>query len=536
MAGTSTTRSAIALAVFAAAYVYFGYTFQLNPWRPSVDLAWLVAIAAWAAAFWRADTPSAARLHHPYWFYALYVAAMALFATNWRWVMAGDNLSWPFYGIIVHDHGLNQTALSATGPDNFAVLPALLQNTFMIIFEPTVFWHRLGKIFIALGALAAIYTVFARLVQPAFGLLVAACSATCSVWIVYSYSSGMFINGLASTFTILAIGLWVRRDLDSARAWLAFGLFSGFMLYLPPTGWVLAGFLWAWLGILVLLRGKDLRNPVVAALGGLIVGAPIIWQWWSGQGLTFTLVQNPDWSMDKVLRFLRQAVYFPFYSLLEDSGAFGAQLPWGFRWLFIPGLIIAPLFPKRFPGARLVFVLWALHVISLAFAQGPYAAVSVKRALVLIPFATYFVFILFHSYLRHLPVALLLIGAWASLGVYDIAFKIKPGRTGYTLLDGAVEAHQRLAPATVCVYLPNDGRAEALKPGSDLDRLYGLSDRMKLVPDVNDPLCTEALCYCSQEQCERVDLQALGYEPFPLQNSVEFACGRRPSPGKPPAP
>lgn len=527
----SQARTLLALGLCVVAYVYFVVYFRHQLWQPTVDLAWLVACAAWVAAFWRRDASSAPRLHQPYWFYALYVAALAPFASDWRWVMAGDNLSWPMFGIVIREEGLRQSLLTGNGPDNFAALPAHLQNVFMLLVEPTIFWHRLGKILIALGALAAIYTVFARLVRPSFGLLVAACASTCSVWIVYSYSSGMFINGLAMCFAILAVGLWVRRDLASRRAWLTFGWMAGLMLFMPPTGWVMTAFLWLWLGLASVIERHGVVNPLLAGVAAIIAGTPMMLQWSGGEGgQVFTLVQNPDWSVEKVVRFLQQAVYFPFASALEDSGAFGPQLPWGFRWLFVPGLVLAPLLGRRFPGARFVFLLWALHVASLAFAQGPYAAVSVKRALVLIPFATYFAFILFHRFLERLPVVLLVIAVWASFGIYDVAARVKPGRTGYTLLDGAVEAHQRFAPATVCVYLPGDGRAQALLPNSMLDRLYGLHPRLKVVADAGDPACGEVLCYCSQAQCQRLDLAALGYTPQPMYNTVELACGRRAAP------
>jgi hypothetical protein len=117
---------------------------------------------------------------------------------------------------------------------------------------------------------------------------------------------------------------------------------------------------------------------------------------------------------------------------------------------------------------------------------------------------------------------------WASFGVYDIAARMKPGRIGYTLIDGAVEAHQRFDDAEfVCFYLPGDGRARGLEAGSQLDRLYALTPHVKLVDDPQNPACREALCYCSQQQCASLDLAALGYVEVPLLNSVELRCGRK---------
>jgi hypothetical protein len=389
-----------------------------------------------------------------------------------------------------------------------------------------------------LCAVVASYVIFARLVRPAFGLLIAGCSVTCSVWIVYTYASGPFINGLAPGFAILAVGLWVRRDPDSIRAWLTLGALSGFMLFLAPNGWFMAVCVWTWLGVLSLVKGWRITYLLLGVVTVLVVGTPMLRQWLLGEGgRLFTLVQNPSWSMDKVIRFVREAAYFPFASPLQDSGAFGPQLPWGFRWLFVPAVLITPFFPKRFfPGARLIAVLLALHVISLAFSQGPYGGVSVKRALVLIPMATYFVFIPFHALLKHLPVVLVVLAVWASMGIHDVVANIIPGRVGYTLIDGALEAHQRFAPATVCLYLPGDGRADAIAPGTMINQLYSLSPRLQIVTDPSDPACSEFLCYCSQPQCQHVDLDALGYEPQRMLNTVELACGRKRHPGESAAP
>lgn len=528
MAASQNRRTLIALALFGIAYAYFWRYFNYHPWRPTVDLAWLAASVAWIAAFWRPDTPSAPPLRQPWWFYALYVVVMAPFGPNWRWALTGDNLPWATLGLLTVDNGPNQTLLSANGPDNFGALEAHLQNIFMYAIEPTIFWHRIGKIFIGLACVAAIYTIFARLVRPTFGLLVAGCAATCSVWIVYTYASGPFINGLAAGFAILAVGLWVRRDPESVRAWLTLGALSGFALFLAPNGWVMAVCVWTWLGVLTLVKGWNITYPLLGVATTLIVGTPMLRQWLVGEGgRLFTLVQNPSFTSEKVLRFLREAAYFPFASQLGDSGAFGPQLPWGFRWLFVPSVLITPLFPKRFPGARLVFALLVLHIGSLAFTQGPYGGVSVKRALVLIPMATYFVFIPFHSVLTRLPLVLVVMAVWAGFGINDVVNNMKPGRTGYTFIDGALEAHQRFAPATVCLYAPGDGRARALAEGTEINRLYGLSPRLHFPEDPQDPACAEVLCYCSQEQCPQVDLRALGYTPEPMYNTVELACGRR---------
>ena len=523
-----------ALACFGVAYACFCLSFE-GAWRPWLDLGWVIAAVAWPLAFWRRDTPSLPALQQPWWFYALYVAALALFATNWRWSLAGDNLLWPFEGLKVVARGPRRSLLHVYGVDNFGYLQVHLHNLFMYLISPTLFWHRIGKITVALLALAAVYTVFARLVRPAFGLLVAGCTATCSVWLVYTYASVPFLDGIASGFALLAIGMWISRDPASVRAWLALGWLSGFMLFLTPNGWLMAVCVWTWLAAFTIVRRQHVALLVLAVITTVIVGTPMLLQWADGNGLMFTLVAKPAWTIEKITVFLQQAAVMPVHSKVDNSGAFGPQLPWGFRWLFVVGLVVTPWFPRSFPGARLVLALFAAHVVLLAFTQGPYEAVSVKRALVLIPLATYFVFLPFHRFFLRASRVIPVIAVWAAFGVYDVVAEIKPGRTGYTLLDGVIEAHQRFAPATICVYMIEDLRAMDLLPGSALDRLYGLSPRIQLVSTPDDPACAQFLCYCTEPRCRSVDLSARGYTEERMLNTVELRCGRKPSLDEPDA-
>jgi hypothetical protein len=139
--------------------------------------------------------------------------------------------------------------------------------------------------------------------------------------------------------------------------------------------------------------------------------------------------------------------------------------------------------------------------------------------------ATYFVFLPFQRYVRALPVVLVIIAVWASFGIRNMLYDFRPGRTGYTLLDGVIEANQRFSDATVCVFLPTDARGPLFGPGSELDRLYRLYPHVKRVSDVNDPRCRDYLCYCPQ--ADKLDLASLGYTEIPLLNSVELRCGRK---------
>lgn len=513
------------LALCPLALGYFVVFFKEPEFQPTVDLAWLIAWLCWLVALWRRETPRVPRLSHPWWFYALYLAALLPFAKNWRWAMVADTMSWPLGGIRLAEHGPPRTILTVNGADNFGYLQMALHDTFMLLISPTLFWHRCGQIMVSVLAIAAVYTVFTRLVAPRFALLVAGCAATTSVWLVYTFASYPFIDGLASAYALLAIALWVEREPDSRRAWLLLGLLSGFMLFLTPNCWFMAFCVWLFIGFRFLTRRWDWRLLAMAIVMGALIGLPMPIQWAQGQGgQLFNLVGNPGWTREKVSSFLQQAAYIPFASELKSAGAFGPQLPIGFRWLFIVGILLTPWFPRWFPGASFIVWIYAIQVVILAFAQGPYAAVSVKRALMLIPMATYFAFLPFHRFLRSLPVVLPIIAVWASFGVYDLVTKMEPGRTGYTLIDGVIEADQRFGEQGLCVVLNNSAMLEQFGPGSDAQRLYEYV-HTEFVTRPDDPACAHVLCY--SPQIDQIDLAALGYQPLSLSNTVELRCGRR---------
>ena len=503
--------------------------FNAARWQPTVDLAWFIALTGWLIAWWRPDTPSAPRLSQPYWFYALYIALLLPFATNWRWAFAGDSLGWAHGGYVLAKFGPTRSIFSTSGVHQFGYFQEQLHNIFMLLIAPTLFWHRVGQITVGALAMAAIYTVYARLVAPRFGLLVAACAMSVSVMITHTYCSYPLIDGIACGNAILAVGLWIRRDPDSRRAWLVFGFLCGFMLFLTPTAWFMALCVAAWLGPLVLWRRWPLTHPAIAAGMALIAASPILLQWGQGQGgQLFSLVEDARWSSAHLLHLLQQTVTIPFSSDMQIAGAFGAQLPPVFRWLFIPGILLTPLFSRRmFPGARLIFCFYTVHVLILTVTQGPYLDVSVKRALVLIPMATFFVFLPFHRYLRSLVVVLALIALWASFGAYNMVYELRPGRTGYNFYDGVVEAHQRLHASTVCVVVNNAERAQTIAKGSEIDVLYHTTPHLQPVLNPANPACRDALCYYPQQVS--VDLQAAGYREVQLYNTVELRCGVRPT-------
>ena len=115
-----------------------------------------------------------------------------------------------------------------------------------------------------------------------------------------------------------------------------------------------------------------------------------------------------------------------------------------------------------------------------------------------------------------------------TVNIFAKVFRPRPGEAG---LAATHQRFRRDCDITRRVFQSMqsspDLRAVELFPGSGIDRLYGLSPRIRHVYDPDDPACAEALCYCSQERCRRVDLAARGYTEVPMLNTVELRCGRK---------
>jgi hypothetical protein len=134
----------------------------------------------------------------------------------------------------------------------------------------------------------------------------------------------------------------------------------------------------------------------------------------------------------------------------------------------------------------------------------------------------------FQRWLRSLPVVLAIIALWSSYAIVDLTTKVRPGRTGYTFVDGLVELRQRLDGAPVCIFLSQEYHPEAMTRGEKLEHVFDIAAAIQRVTDVTDPQCAHYLCYVPAIDPD-VNLTNLGYEPFPLMGSVELRCGHKSS-------
>jgi len=510
------------LVLGAAALVYFAVYFHEGKWQPTVDLAWAAAVLCWTLHWWRSERSSLARLPQPYWLYALYAAALLPFCTNWRWSMTADSLGWAWGGMVLGFYGPQRSLLSLLGVGQFGYTQLVLHNIFAWFIAPTLFWHRVGQVGVGVLSLAAIYTVYGRLVTPAFGLLVAACALTTSIMIVHTLCSYPLLDAVAAGHAVVAIGMWVERDPQLRKPWLSLGLCTGLLLYLTPNSWAMGIFVWGWLLALAIVRRWSISLVALGLSTAFLVGLPIVLQVVMGQAAELlTQVEKPAWTLAKVMHLSRQAVELPFAAQWQSAGAFGPQLPVGFRWLFVVGALMTPVVGRYFPGARFVAAMYLFNLVLMVFTQGRYMDVSVKRGLVLIPMATYFAFLPFHRVLRSLKVVLPVLAVWASFGIYDVVARISPGRIGATINDGIVEIHQRVPDSPICVVM---GRASTPQwgPGGNLDLMYDIWPHVQLSFDTLDPVCAEVLCH---ESYDLISLTGLGYVEIEMLSTLDLRCG-----------
>jgi len=518
------------IVILAAAFLYAWFLAHFSPERfdPAVDGSWLAACALFTLAFWqRPEQQGVERLRQPWELYVAYLALLVPWVTNWRWVMAGDSLGWFAQGVVLAEDGPQRSLLSAVGVAQFSYGQATLHNLLMWLIEPTLSFHRIGQVLVGLACLAAVYTVFARLFSPRFAVVVAVGSMTTSVMLVHTYISYPLLDGIAIAFAAWAQALWIERQPEDRRAWLAFGLATGAMWYLTQSSWPMGLLLWAYLSVRTLWRWRTWRGWLLAAAVQALVALPMWMQIWHGQAEhMFSLVRGEASRAPNYRALLVEAALFPFASKYQSAGAFGPQLPMGFRWLFVVGVAVALWRARHQRALRALLALWLAYVVFLALAQGPYETVSVKRALILIPFATAFVFLPLERWMRQSVVVVPLLALWVGLGVSDLVWNITPGRLGYTLLDGIVEASQRFRSRPVCIVLSRDPWADVYGPGGLLDRGYHLYPRVRRVLGPDDPHCAQVLCYSPQVD-EHISLLALGYREVAMQNTVELRCGIR---------
>lgn len=546
----------VAALVGAAAWVLFVISF--DPGVPQwTDLLWLAALAAWVVSVrWSTGEPllpalpSRGQVVPIGVLVALFSAAWLPFYDNWRWAYTGDSIAW--FGIAEHTsrNGLGQSILSLHGVDgNFSFLHGLGFNSLMFVFEPTLFWHRVGKLIVSCVSLVAIYAFFTATVNRWLALAVAAATATNYVWLWFTYVSYGHIDSHIFYFLTLlcAVGIW--RNPDRIGPWLACGLIGGLSMFFTQTAWTAV----ATVGLGLLgygLATRRLRALVIYAVSFLLAATPVLYQFPFLIEMT-TRQAGSLYEWDYLLRVFRGIVEFPLTSSYRHIGVKGGFMRPPLGQLYVAGGVLAavavvPALRRllRVPAVApilLGFLLWEAVLMTLT--NNGYPAASTKRSFNLIPLQCFLAILPFESLYRLAPWALARRGVVAA-AVTAIAIGaggglrqiVDPplGLYGNNAFDGLIELRQRWPERHVRFLTSRKDYRESLAPGAFFHANYRLLDQLSVDGEFSaatvDRACAGGEILCAEPHVDAAQLEPfLGVrrddlDRFPLLNSKELVC------------
>jgi hypothetical protein len=518
----SRLRTAAPIAITLA--IVFAWLFDPFTLRWWVDAIWLAAVAVWSGTVWTLRTrgarwqprnaiPLAILL-------VIFCAAWLPFFDNWRWAFTADSVAWFEVPYNAGRDGIHQSLLSVRGvDDNFTYLHSIVPNAPMLLIEPNMFWHRVGKLMVSVAALASIYLFFALTIGRAWALAVAFAVATNYVWIWFSYVSYGHVASHVVAFLSLAFATMTWRAPGNPVTWLACGLIGGLSLFFTQTAWAEV----AAVGVALTVGAARLRRPdlwAIYAVAFLLIALPYGLQW---EEVRAMFARNAAGSVpvDAAYwwRIFQEILVLPLTSVTHDLGVDGGFMRPPLDSLYVAGAVLALLgvHPRlrralRIPAvAPVVLALLLLDAVLMTFTNNAYGNISTKRAYHLIP---YFLF------LALLPFMVVQMRArgWWSRGAWALAagalavsvaanvrLIITPPRGiyGFTVFDGLIELRQRFPHQLVTLFTSRGPEFAnvVLSPESAVAREYKVTDIVVLEERIDaaglaDACASQALlCY-----------------------------------------
>ena len=398
----------------------------------------------------------------------LFVGFCAVY-DNWRWAVTGDSLL--FYGI-GEELARGNPAINWLGAqgvfEQATVVQATLQNAFMNI-NVSLFTHRLGNLLTSTLLVLAAAGFAAEASGATAGVLLGLFLPLNWVFAEFTLISLPNLSAVLPYYALYALFLVAWRVWTSDFLWAALGLTTGLALYFAPL-WFGAGLIvsaavvasavyWRRLRIL----GPWLGGILVAGLPGLLQLPTLLHVW-------FIFRPAMGLSIPYALQIAWQIVCLPFKGEIDApwiAPPFGALVIAGIALALVSGL--AALFQRArgrvLQSAWLWLVPLAADIGGLSLANSGYPAVSLKRAIVMLPCL---------SFLLVLPLAWLSerVGrAWltASLAAaalipyaYLNAWELQHHEFGFNITDGLVRMAQT-----------SPGRVLLLSAHPDLDSAFG---------------------------------------------------------------
>jgi hypothetical protein len=542
----------VRIAVLVALLVSFGVWFQPNAKQWLVDSCWLFAVGLWvyevrqisgaplldAQVSRREVAPIAVLI-------VFFTAAWLPFYDNWRWAYTGDSLA--DFGGAIQFHNNPQNILSIHGIDDTVTwLHILTYNNLMLIFEPTMFWHRVGKLVISCLSLVAIYAYFAIVLDRWWALTVVFCTATNYVWLWFSHVSYEFIDSYIFYFTSLSLAQLIWWRPDRLGLWMLCGLVGGLSLFFSQPAWSAVAAVGLVLGTLA-LRTRRLTALGIYAISFLLAGVPILLQPIPGVRAARVIY---DWAY--LSSVFMQVLRLPYRSGFRHIGVLGGFLRSPLSELYVIGVVlagagIAPVARRVLRVPTIAPVLLALllwDAVLLTVTNNGYGMPSSKRAYNLIPLQVFFAILpcyVIYAWcaggrvLRRVAATAIAIAICVDVvGSVAVIMYPPPGLYGTNSFDGLIELRQRFPERRVVFLTSRDVYRTALVPKGFFDDAYQLLDQVTVESNFSeatiDHVCHERSIVCTElefehEQFDRLlQKYAAALTRFPLLNSTSLSC------------
>lgn len=545
----------VAAIVVAACVGAFAVYFDPNKVQWGVDALWLSAILLWVVECRRLNhgrlspfSPTRADILPIAGLIAVFAACWLPFYDNWRWAYTGDSIAWYALAADSARDGLLRNLLSAFGVDgHFTYLHSLASNTLLFVFEPSLYWHRVGKLVVSCLSLAAIYAFFNVTLGRGWALLITACTAANFVWIWFSYVSYGHIDSHIFYFLSLLGAVYIWRRPDDLAGWVLAGLIGGCSLFFTQTAWSAVAAVGIVAGIFALATGR-FGHAFIYGISFLLVAVPILLQ--LDMLLRMTTKQAATvLDAEYVSRIARTILELPYRSPYFQAGVGGPLLRAPLGQSYVVGAAIAaigfiPVLRRRLriPAvgpALLLLLLWDTALLTLT--NNNYGVPSRNRIYSLIPLQIFLAilpaivaaqWVARWSILRTFVVASVIGGAgYYGAGSLRVILEPAPGLYGTNVYDGLIELRQRFGDRRPVLYTSREIAGWMV---AFLDAAYLVGERVEIRrgfearPDESD--CGRPSMFCYEPAIDEDAFVAMTAAiakrivEVPLLNTKEMRC------------